>query len=189
LFRINWSHLQQLVPASVFSYITNDGSARSDGFETELETPLYKSLRLEAGASLANAHLVGPQPLASNSASQLYEGDRLAGAPRWTTNLGVTYAYHKVGKPRLTARLDYTYQSGSADIAATQNPAYFTIPGSNLVALHIGIDQESWSVQLSVDNLCNSLVPLTTKALDSNLAESIIAARPRTLALTFSEKF
>jgi iron complex outermembrane receptor protein len=189
LFRINWSHLQQLVPTSVFSYIVNAGSARSDGFETELETPLYKNLRLEAGASLANAHLVGPQPLASSSASQLYEGDRLAGAPRWTTNLGVTYAYPTVGKLRLTARLDYTYQSGSADIVATQNPAYFTIPGSNLVALHIGIDRESWSVQLSVDNLCNSFVPLTTKALDSNLAESIIAARPRTLSLTLSEKF
>ena len=189
LFRINWSHLQQLVPTSVFSYIVNAGSARSDGFETELQTPLYKDLRLEAGASLANAHLIGLQPLASNSASQLYEGDRLAGAPRWTTNLGMTYAHPIVGKLRLTARLDYTYQSGSADIVAVQNPAYFTIPGSNLVGLHVGIERANWNVQLSVDNLCNSFVPLTAKALDSNLAESIIAARPRTLALTFSEKF
>ena len=187
LFRINWSHLQQLVPTAVFSYIVNAGSARSDGFETQLETPLYKDLRLEAGASLANAHLIGPQPLSGDPASQLYEGDRLAGAPRWTTNLGLTYAHPIVGALRATARLDYTYQSSSADIVAVQNPAYFAIPGSNLVALHIGIDQGNRSLQLAVDNLCNSFVPLTAKALDSNLAESIIAARPRTLTLTFTQ--
>ena len=67
---------------------------------------------------------------------------------------------------------------------AAQNPAYFTILGSNLVALHLGVARDDWSLQLAVDNLCNSFVPLTAKALDSNLAQSIVAARPRTLSLT-----
>ena len=44
------------------------------------------------------------------------------------------------------------------------------------------------SLRLAVDNPCNSFVPLTAKALDSNLARSVIAARPRTLSLTFSQK-
>ena len=189
LFRIDWSHLQQLVPTSVFSYIVNAGSARSDGFETQLQATVYPGLELEAGASLANAHLIGPQPLSSNPASQLYEGDRLAGAPRWTTNAAVTYMHPIAGTLRATARLDYSYQSGSSDMVAAQNPAYFTIPGSNLVALHLGVARDDWSVQLAVDNLCNSFVPLTAKALDSNLAESIIAARPRTLSLTLGRKF
>ena len=189
VFRIDWSHLQQLVPTSLFSYIANAGSARSDGFETQLQTPLYAGLALEAGASLANAHLVGPQPLSSNPASQLYAGDRLAGAPRWTTNLGLTYTRPIAGALRATARLDYTWQSGSSDIVAVQNPAYFSIPGSNLVALHLGLERDDRSVQLAIDNLCNSFVPLTAKALDSNLAQSVIAARPRTLGLTLSQKF
>ena len=188
VFRIDWSHLQQLVPTSLFSYIVNAGSARSDGFETQLEAPLYAGLALEAGASLANAHLIGPQPHSSNPAAQLYEGDRLAGAPRWTTNLGLAYTHPIAGALRATARLDYTYQSSSSDIVAVQNPAYFSIPGSNLVALHLGVARDDWSLQLAVDNLCNSFVPLTAKALDSNLAQSVIAARPRTLSLTLSQK-
>jgi hypothetical protein len=40
-----------------------------------------------------------------------------------------------------------------------------------------------------VDNLFNSYVPLSAKALDANLVESITAARPRTLSLTFTERF
>jgi outer membrane receptor protein involved in Fe transport len=166
----------------------NAGSARSDGFETQLEAPLYAGLALEAGASLANAHLVGPQPLSSNPAAQLYAGDRLAGAPRWTTNLGLTYTHPITATLRASARLDYTFQSSSSDLVAVQNPAYFTIPGSHLIALHLGVDRGDSSLQLAVDNLCNSFVPLTAKALDSNLVQSVIAARPRTLSLTFSQK-
>ena len=70
LFRIDWSHLQQLMPTSVFSYIVNAGSARSDGFETQIEARVYPGLALEAGASLANAHLIGPQPLSRASDSR-----------------------------------------------------------------------------------------------------------------------
>ena len=187
LFRINWSNLQQLVPTTLFSYIVNAGSARSDGFETEIDAPLYPGLRLEAGTSLANAHLIGAQPVSSDPSTQLYEGERLAGASRWTVNAGLTYTRSLAAELRGTARLDYTYHSSSADLVAVQNPAYFIIPGSNLVALHLGVDHnESWSVQFAVDNLFNSFVPLSGKALDSNLVESITAARPRTLSLTFT---
>jgi hypothetical protein len=73
-------------------------------------------------------------------------------------------------------------------MVTVQNPAYFTIPGSNLVALHLGVDHATWSTQLAIDNLCNSFVPLSAKSLDSNLAESIDAARPRTLSLTFTQR-
>jgi iron complex outermembrane receptor protein len=189
LFRINWSNLQQLVPTTLFNYIVNAGSARSDGFETEISAPLYRGLRLEAGASLANAHLIGAQPVSNDPGTQLYEGERLAGTSRWTVNAGLTYARPLTAQLRATARLDYTYHSGSADLVAVQNPAYFVIPGSNLVALHLGVDHnDSWSIQLAVDNLCNSYVPLSAKTLDSNLVESITAARPRTLSLSFTER-
>jgi outer membrane receptor protein involved in Fe transport len=189
LFRINWSNLQQLVPTSVFSYIVNAGSARSDGFETELAASLYKGLGLEAGASMANAHLIGAQPVSSDPTTQLHEGERLAGVAKWTVNTGLTYAQQMTTALRATARLDYTYHSSSSDLVTAQNPAYFVIPGASLVGLHLGVDHgDSWGVQLAVDNLCNSFVPLSGRALDSNHVESVTAARPRTLSLTFNEK-
>jgi outer membrane receptor protein involved in Fe transport len=190
VFRINWSNLQQLVPTTVFNYIVNAGSARSDGFETELDAPLYQGLRIEAGASLANAHLIGAQPVSSSPGTQLHEGESLAGAPRWTVNAGLTYARPITPTLRGSARLDYTYHSSSSDLVAAQNPAYFVIPGSNLAALHLEADyHDTWSVQLGVDNLFNSFVPLTGKALDANQVQSITAARPRTFSLTFTERF
>jgi iron complex outermembrane receptor protein len=51
LFRINWSNLQQLVLTKLFSYITNAGSARSDGFETELTVHPSRQLSFEAGVT------------------------------------------------------------------------------------------------------------------------------------------
>ena len=49
VFRINWSHLQQLVPTSLFSYIVNAGSARSDGFESALHVHLSDRWQVGSG--------------------------------------------------------------------------------------------------------------------------------------------
>ena len=56
LFRINWSNLQQLVPTTLFSYIVNAGSARSDDFETEIDAPLYRG---DSGSRRARAWPTG----------------------------------------------------------------------------------------------------------------------------------
>jgi iron complex outermembrane recepter protein len=190
IFRIDWSHLQQLVPTSLFNYIVNAGSARSDGFETEIEVPLFKGLRLSGGTSFTNAHLIGGQPVSSDPNTQLYEGERLAGVPRWTVNAALTYARPLWAGLQATGRLDYTYQSSRSDIVAVQNPGYFVTPGSTLAALHLGVGHnDAWSVQLGVDNLFNSFVPLSAETLDSNLVKSVTAARPRTIRITVTGSF
>jgi iron complex outermembrane receptor protein len=190
VFRINWSDIQQLVPQALFSYIINAGDARSDGFETEMEADVFHGLEVGLGATFNNAHLIGPQPLASNPTGQLAEGDRLGGVPEWTSNANLSYSQPLNAELSWTARADYTYQTSRPSVVAKASPAYFVIPGGGIAGLHVSVQNErSWTVSLHVENLLDRYVPLSGKALDGNLVNSITAARPRTIFLSALKRF
>ena len=189
VFRIDWSNLQQLVPTALFNYIANAGSARSDGFETELTVRPVRRLTFEAGATYANAHLIGPQPIVSDSAQQLHEGERLGGVPKWTANASASYSQPMAAGLSLTARVDYSYQSSRSNIVAEQNPAYFIIRQSELTNLHLQLAGDSWSLGLDLDNLFDSFAPLSGKALDANLIRTVTAAAPRTVGIRISRTY
>ena len=189
MFRIDWSNLQQLVPTRLFNYIANAGSARSDGFETEINAGPCHGLNFGLGATLANAHLVGPQPIVSDPTQQLHEGERLGGVPKWTANASASYTRAMADGFSLTTRLDYSFQSSRSNIVAEQNPAYFTIKGSNLTNLHLELARDTWNVSLHVDNLFNVFAPLSAKTLDSNLIRTVTAAPPRTIGIRISNTY
>jgi iron complex outermembrane recepter protein len=190
VFRIDWSHLQQLVPTSLFSYIINAGSARSDGFESEFDAHLTDRFEVSLGGSSANAHLIGPQPAASDPSMQLYEGQRLGGVPKWTANASALYRASLNGLLSLSGRIDYTYQSSRPSITPTQNPAYFVVGASNLTSLHLLLEhREHWTLGLHIENLFNVFAPLSGQALDSNLIKTVTAAPPRTATLTLTTHF
>ena len=189
VFRIDWSHLQQLVPTTLFNYIANAGSARSDGFETELTFHLRRRWSVVAGTTYANAHLIGPQPVVIDPSQQLHEGERLGGVPKWTANAAVSYSQPVAPGLALTARVDYSYQSSRPDIVAEQNPAWFMIGSSELTNLHVQLAGESWSVGLDVDNLFDTFAPVSGKALDANLVRTVTAAAPRTIGIRISKSY
>ena len=190
VFHIDWSHLQQLVPTSLFSYIVNAGSARSDGFESEIDAHLTDRFEASLGGSCANAHLIGPQPAASDASMQLYEGERLGGVPKWTANASALYRTPVTGLLSLSGRIDYTYQSSRPTVTPTQSPAYFVVGASNLTSLHLLLEQrEQWTLGLHIENLFNAFAPLSGQALDSNLIRTVTAAPPRTATLTLTTHF
>jgi iron complex outermembrane recepter protein len=190
LFRVNWTDLQQLVPTTLFSYITNAGKARSDGFETELQAKVGSGFNFVAGATFNNAHLIGAQPLSSNPSAQLYAGQRLGGVPQWTVNAAVSYNRSLTNGLTFDIRSDYTYQSGRPSVVATESPAYFSIPGGSLTSLHIGLGRrENWQASVHVDNLFDRYLAVSAKSLDGNFVHSVTAARPRTLRLTLNKQF
>lgn len=184
LFDIEWSDLQLLVPTALFSYITNAGSARSSGFETELSAEIGADLQVTAGVSYNHARLVGPQPLSSDPASQLYPGARLAGVPEWTANTSLVKK-HSFGNGYLaTARIDASYQSGRASLVQKQSSAYFVTRDYELVNAHFGVaGPTGWSVSLDIENCFNRFAELSAKAEDANLVETVTAARPRTISI------
>jgi iron complex outermembrane recepter protein len=189
VFRIEWSDIQQLVPTTLFSYIVNAGAARSDGFETEVEADIWHGIKVNAGATFNNAHLVGPQPLSASPSAQLSSGDRLAGVPEWTTNMALSYERSLSAAFTLNTRADFTYQSSRPSVVAPESLAYFVIPGGSLVNFHLSVAKaRGWEAGLHLENAFNRYVPLSGKALDGN-AQSITAARPRTLSLSLLTRF
>jgi iron complex outermembrane receptor protein len=190
VFHIDWSNLQQLIPTQMFNYIANVGKARSDGFESELVVDPAKGLSLGAGLTYNNARLVGRQPVQTNPALQLYAGDKLANVPDWTANWNATYIYDLSNGYESSLRLDGSYQSGRADLVASANPAYFRIGSSTLVGLHAALDSHrSWRLGIDASNLLNTYAPISARALDSNLAKTVVAARPRTVTLTLNVRY
>jgi iron complex outermembrane receptor protein len=190
LFDIEWSNLQVLVPTSLFSYITNAGSARSNGFETELDAQVMRHLDVIAGLTYNNARLVGSQPASSSPSAQLRAGDRLAGVPQWTGRVGLLYASPIGSRYNATARVDLSYESGRSSLVAPQNPAYFVSGGYALTNLHFNLDRkDGWGVSLDVDNLFNRFAVLSIQVEDSNLVETQTPARPRTISLGIVKRY
>jgi len=190
VFDIEWSNLQVLVPTSLFSYITNAGSARSNGFETELDAQVMRHLDVIAGLTYNNARLVGSQPASSSPSAQLRAGDRLAGVPQWTGRVGLLYASPIGSRYNATARIDLSYESGRSSLVAPQNPAYFVSGGYALTNLHFNLDRkDGWGVSLDVDNLFNRFAVLSIQVEDSNLVETQTPARPRTISLGIVKRY
>ena len=187
VFHIVWNNLQQLIPTQVFSYIANVGSAHSDGFEAQLNVVPTTGLSVNAGLTYNNARLVGNQPVQTNPALAVQAGDKLANVPDWTANWSATYARDLANGSTASLRVDGSYQSGRADLVTTQNPAYFTIGSATLFARHLALDSHrAWRVGIDIDNLFNAFAPQSAKALDSNYAHTLVAARPRTATLTLN---
>jgi outer membrane receptor protein involved in Fe transport len=179
-----------LLPQALFAYITNAGSARSQGFETELDAQVLGNFEVVAGLTYNYARLVGPQPLSSSPASQLQAGDRLAGVPEWTGDVGLIYKQSLGTQYTGVGRLDFSYQSGRSSVVAPQNPAYFVARAYELVNLHLNLDRkDGWGVFLDIDNVFNKFAELSVQAEDSNLIETVTPARPLTMTLGFSKRF
>jgi iron complex outermembrane receptor protein len=190
LFDIEWSNLQVLVPTSLFSYITNAGSARSNGFETELDAQVMRHLDVIAGLTYNNARLVGSQPASSNPSAQLRAGDKLAGVPQWTGRVGLLCATPFGSRYNATARIDLSYESGRSSLVTPQNPAYFASGGYALTNLHFNFDRnDGWGISMDVGNLFNRFAVLSVQAEDSNLIETQTPARPRTISLGIVKRY
>ncbi len=187
MFDIEWTNLQQLVPQALFSYITNGGRARSQGVEFEVNYRPTRDLTLTGGMTYNNARLVGAQPASIDPLSQTADGDKLANVPDWTASASASYTTDLGRSLHLTTRLDGTYQSSRGSLVTPQNPAYFVIKSYALLDLHLRLDRgTAWQLGLDVDNVLGSFSPLSGRAEDSNLVETITPARPRTILLSLT---
>ena len=190
VFDIEWSNLQVLLPTALFSYISNAGSARSDGLESNLDAQLSRNFDLIVGGTYNDARLVGSQPISSLPASQLRAGDKLAGVPAWTGTVALIYKRPLGTRYTVEGRIDASYQSGRSSVVPPQNPAYFTAKAYTLANLHFNFDRkDGWGVSMDIDNLFNRFAELSVQTEDSNLIETVTPARPLTISLGVIKRF
>ena len=87
------------------------------------------------------------------------------------------------------AGIDYTFQSSRVSTVAAGSPVYYVAGSSGLTDLHVSADLGCLTASLRVENLFNRFAPESAKALDSNLIETLTAARPRTVWLGAAAHF
>jgi iron complex outermembrane recepter protein len=190
VYRIDWKNVQQLLPVQIFSSIVNGGAARSDGFETELVLRATEALAFSAGTAYANAQLHGAQPIVTNPALQLEDGDRLAGVPKWTVNAAAAWSHSLRDGLMIAGRIDHSRSSSRGNIVSSRSPNYFVIDGGDITGLHLSVERSGdWAAALHVANLFNQFVPLSGKVQDGNQIRTLTAARPRTVSLSFTTWF
>jgi outer membrane receptor protein involved in Fe transport len=189
VFDLEWHNLQQLIPASLFSYIANAGAARSQGFEGRVQYRPMTSLSINAGVTYNHAALVGEQPDMGAPSIQVHAGDKLANVPEWISTTTVEWDGPNWNGAAFSALIDANYKSTRGSVVAPQNPDYMRIKSGAVINLHLNARKDLWRASFEISNLLDRFVEISGRPLDSNLVDGLTAARPRTIRLTTALNF
>ena len=188
IFRMDWSNIPVTLLAGTvatgcgLTYVTNAGTARSEGVEVQANFQLTAPLRIDFGGSWNKAELTeevaGPVLFES--------GDRLPGAPRMNANLGLQYEF-KLGAYEAFLRADSIYVgSFYGDIPQSPNlktDDYVKVDASARVAIG------KLNVDLFVRNLTNEDA-FTFRGASNTVGDFFgYRLRPRTVGLQLAYAF
>jgi outer membrane receptor protein involved in Fe transport len=187
IFRLDWSDIPVTVHAGVqpascgLTYVTNAGSARSEGIELQARYQLSQRVRIDFGGSRIRAKLTEDVP-----AQGFSTGDRLPGSPKVNANLGIEYGF-SVGDYPLSIRADSIYVgSFYGDILATPNLEagdYVKVDASARLSLR------NLNIDLFVRNLTNEDA-FTFRDTTPSVGEFFgYQLRPRTIGVQFGYTF
>jgi iron complex outermembrane recepter protein len=191
-YYIEWRDIQVSLynPINYYSYYTNGGNAKSQGLELSAQARPAQGLSLSAVTSLGDAVLTQTLPPTSNDFG--LAGDRLPYSSRFSGNLAADQDIgHAAGMTGfIGASLDYVgLRLGAFQCCATQPRLQF--PGYALINLHAGARNESWTVNLFVNNVADKRGILGTGpsyALGSSGTLAYIV-QPRTVGLSVAKTF
>jgi hypothetical protein len=118
LFRIDWSDVQVAISTAgcLPTYTMNAGTARSEGFDFDIQARVFRGLTVDAAVGYTKARYtedaLGPTPKVAGvaPAKAVNKGDTLP-APPWTVSLGFRYEFPVSSRVHAYVRGDYRYQS------------------------------------------------------------------------------
>jgi outer membrane receptor protein involved in Fe transport len=214
-FRIDWKNVQLPVslPGCSQTFITNAGSARSQGFDVQAQVRFFG---LTASATVAYTHgeyitnAVGPRPSNTAFAPTLVvqAGDKLP-VPPWTVSLGAQYDFQISSRVGAYIRGDYQFASkylrGFGPGVSTYSPDTRFAEATQYVSARAGVTMGAWEVNAFVNNLFDSTDaldiqggravcrPVTDAACSSfagyNPLISVTTFRPREIGLQASFRY
>ncbi len=178
-FSIDWSDIQTLKFLRCGAgFIENAGAAESKGLEVELEAAPLDSLELVFAASLNNAELSEDVPNLNGM-----RGDRVPGAPRITARGGARIVFPAFGGRDGFAQADLQYV-GTTYMEFDGTPE---VPSYTIANLRFGVDAESWSAVLFIDNAANEDGALFIN--DNPVGKWLTPIRPRTVGVSLNWRF
>ncbi|MDC8830251.1 TonB-dependent receptor [Alteromonas gilva] len=212
-FYIDWKDIQQSVnlQSCGFTFVANQGSAKSYGFDLALEAMLTEDLIVNMALGYTNAefqeNVIGGPAAMFNIVSK---GDHVVGNP-WTGTISAEYFFTLLDKYDAFARLDYNFKSKQTDMVAGNNPAngaqpnnFFEQPATNLLSIRTGVTINDYNISLFVNNLFNSntvtsltasptvewsSILLGTPPINAQSLYTSTTLRPRTYGVTLSYRY
>ncbi len=188
VYHIKWDGLPVRISAGgTCAYITNAGSATSDGVEFQASLFVANGLRLDFGGGYVKAELA--EDATSTSGQAWHKGDRLPGAPKVSANIGAQYEFEVAGhKAFVRADSFYTgkFYGDLLESASTMAGDYIKIDA------RAGIGIKNLSVELFVRNLTNEDAFTWRSTSPGTIATSPFFGyrmRPRTLGVQLGYSF
>jgi len=181
LYHIDWRDIQlQVQSAAGFQFLDNAGRARSRGVEVEAVANLLPGLEFGLSGTLNDAGLrqVSPGSVAT-------PGDRLPGAPKFTSSEYIQYEGRILQLERVYLRLQHSY-AGKA-FASLNNATSLTFGDYHLFQARAGAYFGRIEIAAFGDNLFNSHA--RANAFQLPIGPSAIRLRPRTVGLVVRAGF
>lgn len=194
VFRIDWKNIQREIrlPACGSGFVTNLGSARSEGFDLEINIRASNALSVGGSVGYANARLtedvigLADDP---NDTPPVFgaKGDKL-GVPAWNLTAFIQYDFAIGQNGEGYFRGDYQYTGKGPRPSQEVTGADPEIPGSEAfhqVSLRLGWTKDRWDWSVFVNNLLNE-APLLSRSHDTLTSPLYfnLTTRPRTFGLT-----
>ncbi|OOG53309.1 TonB-dependent receptor [Rhodanobacter sp. C03] len=174
VFRETWNHFQfNVLGPNGLTIIENANSARIDGLESQLNWQASYNLTLTAGVAFYDAKLTAPycgftdpngnpstncpvgtiNPSTGLDGPQAATGTRLPITPRFKGNLIARYAFNLGGDDAYVQGALVHVGERTTDLRAVENNLLGNLPSYNSMDISAGIQKNSWSVSVYIDNL------------------------------------
>lgn len=224
VFREKWNDFQfNILGANGLTQIKNANSARIDGFESQLNWQATYNLNLSTGIALYNAKLTAnycgftdanSNPVTNCPAGTIYpatgldgpqapKGTQLPITPRFKGNLIARYTFSLGGNDAFVQAALVHVGQRTTDLRLVERNLLGNLPAYNSVDLSAGVQKNSWSLNVYVDNMFDKRAALYkfTECRPTNCgAHNVVPqypngqvytgfSQPRTFGIRFKQDF
>jgi iron complex outermembrane recepter protein len=190
IYYVDWKDIQLQAfayypnGAIASTYLTNGGTAKSQGIELSAELRPMQGLSLSGWISLNDAKLTQNLPPTSTAAG--LDGDRLPYASRFSGNLAAQQNFKITDFLTAFVSGSVNYLGDRKDVFVPASIERATLPGYAQINARSGIQYNAWTVSLFANNLADRRGSVNTDPLVYN---SITYIQPRTLGISLVKIF
>jgi len=185
-FYVDWTNIQQSIPlggACGENVVQNAGNAESYGGEAELTYRLLPGLTIGLNASITHTVFTQTTPLLANIVAV---GQEVPDVPRYQLTPSVDYNFPLANGYNGFAHIDYAEVGPSHGTTLVSDPDYYQ-PAYGVMNANIGVDFDTWEIQLYAKNLLNNSQIIARPTVNYN--EEGYTVRPLTAGIKVQKTF
>lgn len=191
LYFIDWQDIQIQDQATdgvlSFPYRGNGGAAEIKGIELDLVANITDNWDMTFSASFTEAELSEDNPIATSG----MKGDDIPYTPETSFSISTRYQY-ALGDSGLMGFVgaDAAYVGSRATELRPDSSAYLALDSYTIANMRLGVDSESWSAWLAVNNVFNDdTVTDVYRTIPGMYPDGYLFNTPRTLTANFTYSF